>query len=77
MARIEGCASEKETLKSIIRRIPAWYDAERVQVERITGLTNNNYRITVNGERFVLRVSGKNTERLGISHQFEALADRR
>ena len=74
MARIEGCASENETLKSIISRIPAWDDAERVQVERIAGLTNNNYRITVNGERFVLRVSGKNTERLGISRQNEALA---
>ena len=74
MAWINGCSSESGQLKSIINRIPAWIGAEQVQVERIAGLTNRNYRITVNGERFVLRVSGKNTQRLGINREHEVLA---
>jgi len=65
---------ENDPLKSIISRISDWTGAEQVQVERIAGLTNSNYRITVNGECFVLRVSGKNTQRLGINRQYEALA---
>ncbi len=43
-------------------------------MERIAGLTNANYRVDVNGERFVLRVSGDNTERLGINRQHEFTA---
>ena len=61
-------------LNPIIGRIPAWASAKHVQVERIAGLTNTNYRVTVNGECFVLRVSGKNTGRLGINRQHEAAA---
>jgi thiamine kinase-like enzyme len=74
MEMIERCSEENDQLRSIIRRIPAWIGADQVQVERIAGLTNRNYRITVNGECFVLRVSGENTERLGINRQYEAQA---
>jgi thiamine kinase-like enzyme len=63
-----------EQLTAIIARIPAWEGVEHIQVERIAGLTNENYRLTVNGERFVLRVSGKNTQHLGINRQHEAAA---
>jgi Ser/Thr protein kinase RdoA (MazF antagonist) len=63
-----------EELTPIIACIPGWSHAEQLQVERIAGLTNANYRVTVNGERFILRVSGKNTERLGINRQHEAAA---
>src|SRR5512147_1637151 len=61
-------------LSSILSRIPAWAGVENIQVERIAGLTNTNYRLEVNGERFVLRVSGENTERLGINCQHEFTA---
>jgi thiamine kinase-like enzyme len=61
-------------LTTILARIPDWAGVEHLQVERIAGLTNTNYRITINGERFVLRVSGKNTQRLGIDRQHEAAA---
>jgi thiamine kinase-like enzyme len=47
---------------------------ENIQVERIAGLTNTNYRVDVNGERFVLRVSGENTVHLGINRQQEFTA---
>lgn len=42
-----------------------------IQVERLKGLTNINYFVVVNGERFVLRVSGQNTEYLGINRNHE------
>lgn len=61
-------------LQHIIVRIPAWSQARDIQAERIAGLTNANYRITVDGERFVLRVSGGNTERLGINRNHEVAA---
>ena len=66
--------SEDNQLTSIIRSVPAWEGVQNIQVERIAGLTNRNYRITVNDERYVLRVSGNNTQRLGIDRQCEALA---
>lgn len=63
-----------DQLVQIINRIPAWKDAHDIQIERIAGLTNTNYQVTVAGERYVLRVSGQNTERLGINRQHEFAA---
>lgn len=62
-------------VRQIIDRVPMWNEAREFQVERIAGLTNVNYRISIDGERFVLRVSGQNTGRLGINrhHEFAAL----
>ncbi len=62
-------------LQSIIADIPNWADAKELVIERIGGLTNTNYSVAVDGEQFVLRVSGKNIENLGINreHEFEAL----
>lgn len=62
------------TVQEIIARIPAWQGCENIQAERIAGLTNSNYRVTVNGERFVLRLSGQNTARLGINRAHELAA---
>jgi thiamine kinase-like enzyme len=63
-----------ETVHGIIARIPAWQGLENIQAKQIAGLTNINYRVTVNGECFVLRVSGQNTERLGINRAHELAA---
>jgi thiamine kinase-like enzyme len=64
-----------ETVRQIIARIPAWQNLENIlQVKQIAGLTNSNYRVTVNGERFVLRLSGQNTARLGINREHELAA---
>jgi thiamine kinase-like enzyme len=63
-----------EELTAIISHIPAWTRAKHIQVERIAGLTNTNYCATVDGERFFLRVSGENTDRLGINRRHEAAA---
>ncbi len=67
-----------DTVETIIAHlrslIPAWQSAQNIQAERVAGLTNANYRLTVDGERFGLRVSGQNTERLGINRAHEAAA---
>jgi len=55
----------------ILKRIPAWKDVDNLQVQPLAGLTNSNFLVTVNGDRFVLRVSGQNTIRLGINRQYE------
>jgi len=38
------------------------------------GITNRNFRIDLNGETFVLRVGGKDTELLGIDREAERVA---
>ena len=63
-----------ELVHQIIARIPSWQGAQNVDVERIGGLTNANYRVHVDGASFVLRVSGENTARLGIDRQHELAA---
>ena len=63
-----------DEISQVINRIPAWRTAREIQVERIAGLTNANYRLSLDGERYVLRLSGKNTERLGIHRAHEAAA---
>src|SRR5436309_7365064 len=40
------------------------------------GITNHNYRVEVDGESFVLRIGGKDTELLGIDRRAEAAAAR-
>lgn len=60
-----------DDVKAIIRHIPGWHQAENILIEPLAGLTNTNYAVTVNGERFVLRVSGQNTGFLGIARTLE------
>lgn len=55
----------------IIKRIPDWKGVDNIQVEPLAGLTNTNYSVTVDGKRYVLRVSGQNTTRLGINRSNE------
>lgn len=63
-----------EFVRQIIARVPLWQGAQNVDVERIGGLTNANYRVRVDGVSFVLRVSGENTARLGVDRQNERAA---
>ncbi len=59
-----------QTLDQIIARIPGWAEAN-VAVEPLGGLTNTNYHVQVGDEHFVLRVSGANTDYLGLDRQAE------
>ena len=57
--------------EQIISQIPGWANAKDIETKPIGGLTNSNYLVTVQGEKYVLRVSGKNTSYLGINRQNE------
>lgn len=63
-----------ETVQQIIERVPYWRGATQLEVTRIGGLTNQNYRVTVDGEHFALRISGQNTARLDINRAHELAA---
>ncbi len=58
-------------LRALLARVPGWADAPDLRLERLEGLTNLNYAVTVHGECFVLRVSGPNAAWLGIDREAE------
>jgi thiamine kinase-like enzyme len=63
-------------VSAVIARIPLWAAAADVQVTPLGGgITNQNYRVDVEGEAFVLRISGANTDLLGIDRQVEHAAN--
>jgi thiamine kinase-like enzyme len=62
----------QDKVAEIIKQVPNWEGVDDIQVEPLEGLTNTNYSVTVNRERFVLRVSGPNTTCLGINRAHEA-----
>jgi len=59
------------SIDGIISRIPEWGNSDDIFIQQIGGLTNTNYKVIVNGNPFVLRVSGGNTQYLGINRQSE------
>lgn len=60
---------------AIISRVPGWQTARTLLVEaQPGGKTNENYRVTVEGERFILRLGGPNTAALGIDRARERAA---
>lgn len=60
-------------VNEIIRQIPNWANAKDLQIEPLGGLTNVNYSLTVDGECFVVRISGRNTVQLGINRELEGV----
>jgi hypothetical protein len=40
------------------------------------GITNHNFRVTLGGEAFVLRIGGRDTELLGIDREHEHAASK-
>lgn len=58
-----------------IARVPQWRDRTDVKASSLSGgITNWNYRVDVGGASFVLRLSGANTELLGIDRNHERAA---
>ena len=68
---MKSVVTHKAEIEGVIAQVPGWADAEDLKVEPLQGLTNTNYAVTVDGERFVLRLSGKNTALLGIDRKLE------
>ncbi|MEP7135554.1 MAG: choline/ethanolamine kinase family protein [Chloroflexota bacterium] len=61
-----------DDLTSILQRIPQFASAKDPEIRELTGgITNKNYKITVDGEAFVLRLGGNETKYLGIDRKVE------
>jgi thiamine kinase-like enzyme len=60
-----------------LARVPRFSQvaAQHVQIERLAGLTNRNYKVTIGNERFVLRIPGEGTSEY-INRRHEAVAAR-
>ena len=59
-------------IKTILQRVPQLASAENIEITELTGgITNKNYKITADGESFVLRMGGNETKFLGIDRAVE------
>jgi len=55
-----------QRIERILEQIPGWSGKERLISPLTGGITNQNYRVDIAGETFVLRIGGKGTRLLGI-----------
>ena len=62
---------------AVARRVPGWSGRARVVGTLDGGITNRNSLIDVDGERFVLRLAGKDTHLLEIDRTVERAANER
>ena len=65
-------------IQPILQRVPQLASAKSIEVTELTGgITNKNYKITADGESFVLRMGGNETKHLGIDREVEYECSRR
>lgn len=61
-----------DNLSPILQRIPQFNSAKSLEIQELTGgITNKNYKINADGECFVLRLGGNETQFLGIDRKTE------
>ncbi|MGH2619875.1 MAG: phosphotransferase [Anaerolineales bacterium] len=64
------------TLAEAIQRVPFLAGAKELKTSLLTGgITNLNYRIVADGNSYVLRITGADTELLGIRREVEHAAN--
>ncbi len=64
------------SLEDAIARVPQWAGAKDLKTTSLGGgITNQNFRVDVDGESFVLRICGADTELLGIRREAEHIAN--
>jgi len=64
------------TVEDAIARVPSWKEARDLNVTPLAGgITNQNYRIDLGDQAYVLRIVGKNTDLLGIDREREYAAN--
>ena len=64
-------AAQDPALAAVVAAIPSW-DGLEPDVTPITiGITNRNFKVDIGGESFVVRLSGKDTDLLGIDRRAE------
>jgi thiamine kinase-like enzyme len=64
------------SLAAVIAAIPEWEGLEPDVTPITIGITNRNFKVEIGGEWFVVRVSGKDTDLLGIDRSAENEAAR-
>ncbi len=63
-------------IEEAITRVPQWAGIHDFKIAPLGGgITNNNYRVDIGKEAFVVRVPGANTELLGINRSYEYAAN--
>jgi thiamine kinase-like enzyme len=60
-------------VERILGQIPGWNVVNAVVSPLVGGITNQNYRVDIGGETFVLRIGGKGTHLLGIDRGRESI----
>jgi thiamine kinase-like enzyme len=60
-------------IEHILNRVSGWNAADATVAPLIGGITNQNYRVDIGGETFVLRIGGKGTHLLGIDRGRESI----
>jgi thiamine kinase-like enzyme len=63
----------EQHIERLLSQIPDWDAANAVVTPLVGGITNQNYRVDMNGEAFVLRIGGKGTHLLGIDRGHESI----
>ena len=63
----------EQHIERLLGQIPGWDAANAVVTPLVGGITNQNYRVDINGEAFVLRIGGKGTHLLGIDRGHESI----
>ena len=64
------------SLDDLLDRVPGWAGRVRTVEPLEGGITNRNYQVTLDGESFVVRAPGANTDLLGIDRAHEEEAAR-
>ena len=59
-------------IERVVNQIPGWSTGNAVVTPLPGGITNQNYRVDISGETFVLRIGGKRTHLLGIDRRLES-----
>ena len=61
-----------DDISSILQRIPQFASAKSPEIKELSGgITNKNYKITVDDGSYVLRLGGNETKYLGIDRKIE------
>jgi thiamine kinase-like enzyme len=66
-----------DDITALLERVPSWTGRARVVEALDGGITNRNLVVDADGERFVLRLAGKDTHLLGIDRTVERVASER
>jgi thiamine kinase-like enzyme len=59
------------SIQDVVGRVEAWRGREVTTTELSGGLTNTNHLVTVDGDRYVVRIPGRSTELLAVDRRNE------